>query len=469
MKKIFTTIILCYIISSIFSQTTPIVVLNKSMDIKEETFHIRAYKGEILWIHIKTEERKGKRTNTLNNVKVYRQNASDAFQYIVDKNDVDELSVRIQVPSDGIYTIYMNRGGLRRFETNLVLQRDPEENYISEPNRKAVLVSIPDTVHTYQNSSIIYDYVRTATPKIKKARTPQYMEDQVFMDISYALRIDNKFVIPVQLPVPILTDFKIAKSLEWGFTLSVGDEVYKALQKRVAQVATAALDAGVGKALSGTPDKATGAVSKSKVTKAYEVFDHASNANAVASITGDIGKESDSKGLTVASEAVQVMTGFTGLTELAGNKIAGFTPKIGDKVNYEILTQTEYRKYLNKEPYQVMAKGSDGYAQGLYEIRDHRENYYIIIENNRKTSGGAMDVIKSVGKTILSQYVYVNIKVFVNRIAEVTYDKGYFETSYHPLNNPYFIHTENISSKNIIIFEDEIQPQYNVLRTPNIY
>jgi hypothetical protein len=466
MNKTFLTIILIIIFNNIFSQSNPIVVLDQLMDIRDEVMHVRAYKGEVLWIHIKTEERGGKRTNTLNNVKIFRQNASEEFQYIADKNDVDELSIRIPVPSDGIYTVVFSRGGLRRFMTNIVFQRDPVHSNPSNIERNAVLVNIPDTIHNYTTINEVYDHVRISTPKTKKERTPQFYEDQIFMDVAYALRIDNKYVIPVQMPLEILTEFKMAKSVEWGFTISVGDEVYKALQKRVAQVATASLEAGVGKALSGTKD-ATGTVKKTET--AWEVFDKAATVNATAGITGDIGDQTDSKGLVVASDAVQVITGFTGLTELAGNKIAGFTPKISDKVKYEVLTQTEYRKYLNNEPYSTLAKGNNGYAQGSFEITNHRENYYIIIENGRTTSGGTLETLKSLGKTVLSQYVYTSVKVFVKRNTEVTYDKGYFENTFSPVTNPKYVHTQQVNTKQVVIFEDELVPYYQIINRNNIY
>lgn len=466
MNKTFTTIILIIAFNSIFSQSKPIVVLDQLMDIRDDVLHVRAYEGEVLWIHLDTEERGGRRTNTLNNVKIYRQNASEEFQYIVDKNDVEELSIQIPVPSDGIYTIDFTRGGLRRFMTNVIFQRDPVHSVVSKPDRNAVLVSIPDTIHTYINTTNVYDHIRKTTPQIKKERTPQFYEDQMFMDIAYALRINNKFVIPVVMPMEILTEFKMAKSVEWGFTLSVGDEVYKALQRRVAQVATASLEAGIGKALSGSKD-ASGAVSK--MGTAWEVFDKAATINAAAGITGDIGEQADSKELVVASDAVQLITGFTGLTELAGNKIAGFTPKISDKVKYEVLTQTEYRKYLNNEPYTTLAKGNDGYAQGTFTITNHRENYYIIIENSRSTSGGFVETISALGKTILSQYVYTSVKVFVKRNTEVTYDKGYFVNSFDPLRNPGYIHTQQVNTKSVVVFEDELKPFYSIINRNNIY
>lgn len=444
------------------------VVYNENKEFKDDVFHIRAYKGEELWINIKPEiknEKKGT-VYTFNNVKLFRQQADESFQYIIDKNEVGEFNFKITVPSDGIYTLVLDRGGMKKFTSELSIHCDSEAAAEMTKDRKAIMVEIPDTVHLYTKDSVIYDYMRVCRPQIKKQRTPQYTEDQVFMDVAYALRIDNKYVIPIVMPNEILTDYKIAKSIEWGFTISVGDEVYKALQKKVAQIATAAMDAGVGKAMSGAND-AAGAVSKTQ--KAYEVFDKASTANAIAGITGDIGEQSGNQAVVVTSDAVQVITGFTGLSELAGNAIASFVPKIEDQVIYKVLTQPEYQKYLAGQPYTVLKEGKNGYAQGKFEIIDHRMNYYLIIENERSTSGGVLDVLESVGKTILSQYVYTNVKVFVKRKVEVSYDKGYYENSFYPLYNPKWIHTEDITSRKTVIFEDEMQPQYKIINATNIY
>ncbi|MDD3685917.1 MAG: hypothetical protein PHE56_04030 [Bacteroidales bacterium] len=453
---------------NIFSQKSMRVVYSEVKEIKNDVFHFRAYKGEELWIHIKPEIKNEKKNTrySFNNVKLFRQNADDAFQYIIDKNDVEELSFKINVPSDGIYTLIFDRGGLKNFITELSVHCDIENVSGGVIERKAVMVEVPDTVHIYSADSVIYDYLRVCTPKIKQQRTPQYTEDQIFIDIAYALRIDNKYVIPVVLPQEILTDYKIAKSIEWGFTLSVGDEVYKALQKKVGQIATLAIDAGVGKAMSGAQD-ATGAVSKSQ--KAYEVFDKASTANAIAQISGDVGEASSNETVTVVSDGVQVITGFTALSDIAGQAIGSLVPKIEDQVIYKIFTQPEYEKYIAGQPCTALMEGKNGFAKGKFEIRDHRMNYYIVIENERSTGGGFWDVAESIGKTILSQYVYTNVKVFVKRKVEVTYDKGFYETSFYPLYNPKWNHSENITSKTVVMFEEELKPQYKILNTTNIY
>ncbi|MDD3859948.1 MAG: hypothetical protein PHW83_07105 [Bacteroidales bacterium] len=459
-----------FIVSSLTmaAQKNVRVIYSENKEINDETFYFRAYRGEELWINIRPEmknENKGT-IHTIKNVKLYRQNADEAFQHIIDKNDVGEFNFKITVPSDGIYTLVIQRGGMKKFTAELTVHCDNENGTSDFVERKAVMVQVPDTVHSYQADSVIYDYMRVSTPQIKQQRTPQYTEDQIFMDIAYALRIDNKFVIPIVMPQEILTDYKISKSIEWGFTISVGDEVYKALQKKVGQIATMAIDAGVGKAMSGTAD-ATGAISKTQ--KTYEVFDKASTANAIAGISGDIGTQTGNETTVVVSDGVQVITGFTGLSELAGQAIGSFIPKIEDQVIYKILTQPEYEKYITGQAYTVLQEGKNGYAQGKFEIRDHRMNYYLIIENERGTSGGFWDVAESIGKTILSQYVYTNVKVYVKRKVEVTYDKGYYENSFYPLYNPKWNHTENITSKNVVMFVEDVKPQYKVLNATNIY
>lgn len=111
-----------------------------------------------------------------------------------------------------------DRGGLKNLSTKLTILCDSEKSSGEILERKAVMVDVPDTVHIYTADSVIYDYIRTCTPQIKQQHTPQYTEDQIFMDVAYALIIDNKYVIPIVLPQEILTHNKIAKSIEWSFT-----------------------------------------------------------------------------------------------------------------------------------------------------------------------------------------------------------------------------------------------------------
>lgn len=473
MKKLITPILFLFCIISAYSQPAIITLINEDFEIKNnqnDIMHIRAYKGDVLSVKIQTEVRNEKKDNyfELNNVKIFRQNADDFFQHIVDKNDVSSLDVNIVVPSNGIYTLQFERGGMRNFKTNILVQRQPETEQTARLDNKAVLVSVPDTIHKYVKDSVAYDYIRTSTPFTKKQRTPQYLEDQIFMDVSYALRINNIYTIPIQLPYEIMTDYKIAKSVKWGFMLSVSDEVYKALKKKVASVATAAIDAGVGKAMSGKTDE-LGNVSKNTLQKGYDIFDKASTANSIAGITGDAAEVSKNKNVEVASDVVKTITGFTGLSEVAGEKIADFVPKISDEVKYKILNTAQYRNFIKGENYDVLQSGKGSYAQGEFEVKNPNEVFYLVVENGRSTSGDFFDVAKNIGKTVLSQYVYTNIKIFVQRKVEVTYDKGYFETSLIPVNNARWLHTSDVTYKNVIMFEDEIKPYYKRLNTPKIY
>ncbi|MBN2663650.1 MAG: hypothetical protein JXR68_08360, partial [Bacteroidales bacterium] len=278
MKKNIIIIMFLLGILNSFAQTVPVTVINETLEIKDNVFHIRAYKGDVLNINIQTELKNEKKAKyyELNNVIVYRQNASDAFQYIINKSNVSKLDVNLVVPSDGIYTIVFDRGGLTNFKTAFFVQRNAMNDSTANLNKQAVMVSIPDTVHNYTEYQEVYDYIRTATPYTTKQRTPQYTEDQIFFDVSYAMRIDNIYAIPIVMPVEIMSDYKIAKSIKWGFFLSVSDEVYKALQRKVGDVATAAIDVGVGKAMSGKVDDATGVVNKSSIQKGYDIFDKAS-------------------------------------------------------------------------------------------------------------------------------------------------------------------------------------------------
>ncbi|MBN2663905.1 MAG: hypothetical protein JXR68_09680, partial [Bacteroidales bacterium] len=190
---------------------------------------------------------------------------------------------------------------------------------------------------------------------------------------------------------------------------------------------------------------------------------------AVAGITGDIGSSTGNEPVTVSSDVVQTITGFTGLSDVAGSAIGSMMPKIEDEIIYKVMTQQEYQKYRNGEPYTVIQQGQGCYAQGEFDLKNANQIYYLVIENERSTSGGFWDVAQSMGKTMLSQYVYANLKVFVQRKVEVTYDKGYYENTYENLTNPNWTHTQDISSKNAVIFLEDVKPYYTQLNSSNIY
>jgi hypothetical protein len=470
MKKSIITLTLLFISIFIFAQNE-VVVLNKSLEIKNDVFHFRANKGDNLYINITTELQNEKKAKyyELKNVKIYRQQASDEFQYIIDKNDVTKIDINLFVPSNGVYTIEINRGGLTKFNTNLFVQRTPAHDSLKNIKHQAFLVDIPDTVHNYYRDSVIYDNVRTATPYTKKQRTPQYKEDQIFLDISYALRFGGEYAIPIVMPYEIMTDYKIAKSIKWGFYLTVSDAVYKALQKKVGEIATEAISAGAGKAMSGKVNPATGEVVETTLTKGYKVFEYASTVNAIAEITGDAGEVSNKKSVEVGSDVVKTVTGFTSLTETAGKAIGNLMPRIEDEIIWKVVTQQEYQKYLRKEPYSVMKEGHGCYADGVFDIKSANQIYYIIIKNERNAEGGVLKTLEGLGKTILCQYVYTNLKVFVQRKVEVTYDRGYYENTYQPVYNRTWKTSETKTSTQKVIYENEIKPYYKKLNSTNIY
>ncbi len=471
MKKIIAIAILVFASITIFAQTVPVTLMNQTLEIKQETYYIRAYKGDVLKINIQTELKNEKKGTyyELNNVTIYRENASDNFQHIINKDNVSKIDANIIIPSDGIYTVVIDRGGMKNFTTNLFFQRIAKDATSAKLNRKAIMVTIPDTTNIYTEGTEVYDYIRTSTPNTKTQHTPQYKEDQIFIDVSYALRINNKYVIPIRMPIEIMTNYKIAKTIKWGFMLTVSDEVYKALQKKVGQVATAAFDAGIGKAMSGKIDPNTGDVIGTTVTKGYTIFDNASTVNAIAGITGDVASQTGTEPVTQGSDAVQTITGFTGLTEVAGSAIGNMMPRIEDEVKYQVLTAQEYKKMLAGQPYTALKKGHGCYAQGEFDVRNPDDVYYLIIENERSTGGDFWDVAQAVGKTVLSQYVYTNVKVFVQRKVEVTYDKGYYDNTFVEVTNPTWTHTQDVTTKKQVIFEDQIKPYYQKISSPNIY
>lgn len=459
MNKFILAFLVVIIPNLFFSQNTNVTLYDKS-EVAYDLYYFRAYKGDILWFNIQTElknEKKGT-YNELNNIQVYKQPLWDEKVEIINKNDVSKLDIKINVPTDAIYTLRINDGNNKKWKTSVFVQRIAKNDSTAKLNKKTYLVSVPDTLHYYSETKQVLDYKRIATPFIKEDTMPKYNEEQVFIDVAYALRIDNEFVIPISLPLEIEHDFKRAKSVQWGFTISVGNEVYKALQGKMSSVITGALNIGVGKIMSGPADD-LGKVDKNKIQAGYEIFDKLSTANAVAGITGDIGDQTKSNKVVVTSNVVQTVTGFTGLTDLAGQKLGSFAPKITDKVRYRVYNSEEYAKYINKQPAQPMIQGNNGSATALFDISDPNKVYYLVIENDRKS-----DTWSGVGKTLLSQYVYLNVKVFVNHEITSKYNKGYYENTYEPVYIPAWDYKQEVKTQNYIIFEEQLKPYYKILR-----
>lgn len=463
--------LLCLIITGSSAQNpAEVTVIDLNSEIKDAVYHIRTHKGDRLKIQIETEMKNEKKENrfTLKNVRLYRQFADEAFQTIIDKSELDSYTTEILVPSDGIYTLEIERGGMRKFSTKLSVVRQPAGEATALIQRKAVKVQVPDTLHSYTRDSVVYEYVRTSTPHLKKD-TMYYLEDQIFLDVAYALRIGNTYAIPINIPYELYTHGKKAVSMKWGYIITVGNEVYEGLKKKVAQVATAAIDVGVGKLMSAKVDDVTGAVKPNTLQAGYEIFDKASTVSALAEISGDMGETTGNKSLTSGSNVVATLTGFTGLSESAGNAIGEFAPKIEDKVKWQIMRQEEYRKYLAKQDY-VSQKGTTGYLTGEMKVKNSNDVYYLIIENERDVKGeNILDDLEAIGKTVLSQYVYVTLKVWVQREVMVIYDKGYYVNSFSPLYNPVWKHKQEIIYTDRVIFEDEMKPYYKIMGSSDIY
>ncbi len=475
MKKVIITIISLLLVSNLFSQVLDsIKMLDINQEIKEDLFHFRTNKGDILSINITPEfknEKKGTRYD-LKTVRFFRQFSNQEFQYIAEKKDAEQYSIQIMVPSDGIYSLYIDRGGSKKFNTAVTVYRTPKDEASKEVKRNAVMVSIPDTLHIYTKDSLMNDYIRVSTPFVKKDTIPKYKEDQIFLDVAYALRIGNDYAIPIHIPYELYTLSKRATSVKWGFILTVGNEVYEGLKNKMAQVATAAIDMGVGKAMSGGK-KVDGAIdvatNTSKIKKGYDVFDKAATANAVAGISGDVAEASNIKAVTNESKGASAVTAFTGLSESAGNALAQFAPRIEDKVHWKLMSHEEYKKYLSNQPYNCK-KGTDGYVRDSVIIKDPNELYYLVIENERDIKGKSfVKDLESIGKTILSQYVYVTLKVWVQREVLEIRDLGYYENTLYPVYKTKWNYKQTYSRGINVVFEDEVLPYYTVLNNKNIY
>ncbi len=466
--------------TNLFSQNDPstsdvksILVYDKTYEIKNSTIHVRANKGDILRINLLTEvKNKKKETHyKLGLFRVYREFATDEFQYIINKINVGEIkNMEINVPSDGIYTFYINRGKIKKFDTNLKIERIPEHDSLTVVKRVAIKVEMNDTIHTYPKDSVVYDHIRVSTPRIKKQETAPYYEDQIFMDEAFALRIGNVYSIPIVIPLEIVTQSKQEKSVSWGYYITVSNKIYSALKGKMSEVATAGMDKGVGSLMGGKIDNTTGAISKNKVQKGYEVFDKASTANAYAEISGDVAEQAEVEEVESESDVIATITGFTGLTDVAGGAIASFvTPKVEDKIRYKLMTEAEYIKYINKQAYTTIKKGTTTYTTANFKITDPNQIYYLVIKNDRDGKGDALDIIGDYASSIISQYVYASVKVFVQKETVVTYDKGYYENTYTKLYNYFWPHKQEIKKTQHIIFADEMKPYYKKLNATNIY
>jgi hypothetical protein len=377
MKKVFTLSIFILISIITFSQETgAIKVIEINEEIKDQTFHIRTNKGDVLWVKIAPELRERRGTNSLKSVVLYRQFSEQNFQHIISKSDVEEIDVKINVPSDGIYTLIIERGGMRKFNTAISVYRTPKSEATAQV-RKAVHVIEFDTTYTYIRDSVVYDYIRRSIPYVEhKKDTIKFEEELIFMDIAYALRIGNQYSIPIVIPRGYTNAYKKTTPIEWGFVVSVGDEVYKALQGFVADVTTEAINMGAGKVLS-SGSKETASLAQ----KSYTVFEHASTANQVAEITGDVSELQNSEKGSKGSEVVATVTSFTTFTGKAGDQLAKLTPKISDKVKWNVVPVSGGSLGV------PIANGTNGYVAKSYKVQDIEQVYRLEIKNERDVKG----------------------------------------------------------------------------------
>ena len=446
-------------------------VINGTFELKDATYNIRANKGDVLRFNLQTEVKNANRGtyHDLSNVRIVRQFATDPSLYIFDRNEVSVIKdLDILVPSDGIYTLTIDRGGVTKFNTTLNISRIAMNDSLKIVQRKAFWVEIPDTLHSYQRDSVVYDYVRVAVPKIKQEKIAPYYEDQILVDRAYALEPGGKAWVPIVMPEQITSDYRNSKAIKWGYIISVGDEVYKALQGQVSAIAAAGIDAGVGKIMSAKVNPNTGEAVSTGLTKGYDVFDNVSQANAIAEIGQKTGEATGNQTVSNTSNTMATISGFTGFSDVAGDRIASFVPRIEDKVHWKIIPKSDIQSYLDGGSFTTLAKGTSGYASGEYNA-DYQKVYYLTIENERSLDGNALDVLETLGKTILSQYVYVSVKVFVQVETTITYDKGYYEQVEIPVYNSVWNHSEEIKTSIHVIFEDQIKPYYKVLGQQDIY
>lgn len=80
-----------------------------------------------------------------------------------------------------------------------------------------------------------------------------------------------------------------------------------------------------------------------------------------------------------------------------------------------------------------------------------------------------LDVVEAVGKTYLSQYVYLSLKVFVQKSTTLTYSRGYYERQNLALYNPVWQHKQTFSTSVRVMYEDEVKPYYKITGSANTY
>lgn len=473
--KIFIIILSFSFSKESFSQLEKIQLIKKNNQVQNETFHLRVNKGDILFIGIKTDYTNSKKKNQhkLDTVKFYRQSA-DAFlddfneQMIINRSLVENINQEIFIPEEGIYTLEVrnNRG---RYNVEYDIYRIPASE-ATRNVRRAVAVLIPDTIMKSYTINQKYDYIRTASPYRTEVKVPTYLNDQILLDLNFALRPDQRYTVPFRMPQQTKTDLKKSQTVKWGFSITVGNEISKAFSKKLVEVASAGVTAGAGKLVAGRPDKITGVVKDGALQKTWSLYETLSTANELAEIGKDVGEISENKKLENTSEVTAKITGFTGLSDLAAEKTTVSVPKIKDDISYEVYIHEEYAKLSRGEPATALQKGKGGYITGLFDVKNPNEIYYLVIENNRKVTGWNLSSVETIGKGMLSQYVYTSLRVFTQEKIDITLPNIEYNTSFEPLFNT--IHHNLITpQKDIfrVVFENQVETNYKIVNSSNIY
>jgi hypothetical protein len=76
-----------------------------------------------------------------------------------------------------------------------------------------------------------------------------------------------------------------------------------------------------------------------------------------------------------------------------------------------------------------------------------------------------VDDLGAIGKTVLSQYVYLSVKVWVKNEVHQAVDVGNYKVETIPLKNPVYSEDVKVSSIPRVVYEDQVKPWYRVLGT----
>lgn len=478
-KYIFLSLFLCFFMGTIaIGQAQPVTIYKESLVApKGHREHIplfTATKGDIIHVNVVVNEKRKTISLAINQ----HPGCLEIARY----DKLNNLAHEFVVPADGVYEI--NYVGAKA-EFDIEVTRTPGPGSPANFSREFTFVCQPDTLHHSEFYDHAVGHNISILPKVESVQTKELTMSEVVMDASFALEPGMTDFLNIDIPGTRTDKYKKQELLSWSITLTVGDEVYRALAGKV----TDGLTAGFGKVLGAMASRGGGSGGKSQkdasdYMNSYEFVDDIGkekskfeNATEVLELSGEgitvlgegtahegetavAGKAVESiayvvesggiKGAAVdfASNKVQDMVGIElpSISGVAGNVAGAITPKVKDKVRLII------EDYDNNNA--VIENCSTGFHVKTYKVAPNKRNlmYLVKVKNER----GVID-----GKNFLTAYVYGNLKIEANyKITEyrdvIRYDR--FET---PVMTNDFRTWYDVKHHYKIIFKDQLRPYFN--------